>query len=455
MATLAVFTRMLAPADYGLYALGLTSAAIASSLLFQWLTVAMARFYPVFLDRPGVLFAASLRGFSIASLVAFAAAMVALFIGRGLGISVPFLLCVLFATIVSGIYGLFLQVANSQGNPLRYASLGWIKGGITLAAGALFIFLGMSHVGALLGFIAGTLLAMLVVNPLRGIRPTASRESRDLSPKLFSYGKPLILTVLGMIAVDFADRLLIAWQLGTAPVGRYAAAYDLTSQTIGTVTNVLFLAGFPPLANAFEQLGEDTARDHMRSLGRSLIVVGLPVAVGFMAVSADINHVVLGESFRGDTTRIMWIMALATWLSGFRSFYLDAVFLLHKVTGYAATVALTMMAVNIGLNLVFLRIYGILGAACATLAAFAVGATLSFFLGRRMMRLHALRGDFLKTAAAAGFMAAIVLSLPGSHGVPLLIAKIGLGAISYVFAAWLLNIAGIRSWISTRLLPSR
>src|SRR5262245_58899499 len=62
VATLAVFTRIMSPPEYGLYALGITVATIASSLLFQWLCVAVGRFYPVFLDRPGVLLAASVRG---------------------------------------------------------------------------------------------------------------------------------------------------------------------------------------------------------------------------------------------------------------------------------------------------------------------------------------------------------------------------------------------------------
>src|SRR5262249_43051820 len=216
--TLAVFTRMLSPSEYGLYALGITVATIASSLLFQWLCVAVARFYPAFLDRPGVLFPPSLRGFLRASLVAFAAFAAAIPIGRARGISVWFLVCVLLSTAVIGVHSFVLQVANSQGRPLRFAMLTWIRTAITLVAGALFVSLGTSYLGALVGMIAGTVLAIILVNPLKRVRPVDTPESRELSLKLFRYGAPLILTFLGMMAVDFADRLLIAGKLGAGPV---------------------------------------------------------------------------------------------------------------------------------------------------------------------------------------------------------------------------------------------
>src|SRR6266542_3795911 len=66
--TLAVLTRLLTPTEYGLYALGVTVASIASTVLFQWLNIAIGRLYPAFLDRPGVLVGASRRAFRTAVL---------------------------------------------------------------------------------------------------------------------------------------------------------------------------------------------------------------------------------------------------------------------------------------------------------------------------------------------------------------------------------------------------
>src|SRR5262249_53602472 len=85
--TLAVFTRILSPPEYGWYALGVTLFSITAALVFQWLAVAVARFYPAFADRPGVLLAASLRGFGLSTLIAVAGFLAAIPIGRARGAS--------------------------------------------------------------------------------------------------------------------------------------------------------------------------------------------------------------------------------------------------------------------------------------------------------------------------------------------------------------------------------
>ena len=450
VATLAVFTRMLTPSDYGLYAIGMTIASISSTLLFQWLNVAVGRFYPMFIDRPGVLVAATRRGFVIASLIALACFLVAAVFGHRLGVAFSFLLLVILATFALGFYNLMLQMANAKGNSLHYALLSWIKAAVTLAAGALFIFLGGAGRGAFLGVISGIVFAVIIINPLKGVKPLASAEASKLGRTLFSYGMPLTLTFLGSLAVDFADRLLIAWRLGTGQVGPYAAAYDFTTQAIGSILNILFLAAFPFIVRVFDHEGEEAVRTPMRSLGRSIIVLGLPAAVGFSAVSVDVAHLLLGESFRSDAARIMPIMAGALWLFGFKAYYLDVVFQLRRVTSYQAFISLAMMVLNVTLNVALLSRYGIVAAAWATVAAFALGATLSFYLGRRLMTLHSLRTDLLKTAAASGLMAVIILLVPGSRGISLLVVKVTLGVAAYIGLAWMLNLAEARTWLSTR-----
>ena len=41
--TLALFTRLLSPSDYGVFALGMTIASVLSTTLFQWIVVAVGR----------------------------------------------------------------------------------------------------------------------------------------------------------------------------------------------------------------------------------------------------------------------------------------------------------------------------------------------------------------------------------------------------------------------------
>ena len=158
IATLAAFTRLLSPAEYGIYAIGMATANMASAILFQWLNVAVGRFYPMHLDDPGKIMAVAARGYWAAS---GAAAM--LFLG-----ALPFhemfnvdaaLFGILFLiTVALGRHTLALQVANAQSAPVRYGMLSWVKSGGALLAGFICIRYGAGERGALLGFWAGQLL---------------------------------------------------------------------------------------------------------------------------------------------------------------------------------------------------------------------------------------------------------------------------------------------------------
>jgi hypothetical protein len=71
------------------------------------------------------------------------------------------------------------------------------------------------------------------------------------------------------------------------------------------------------------------------------------------------------------------------------------------------------------------------------------------------MRLHPLRKDFLRAGVASGCMVAVLLFIPTAGGLPLLVAKVATGGALYLAAAWVLNVAGIRSWLSARQVPTR
>jgi len=119
-AALAVFTRLLRLEEYGAYTLGIAVATVASGVLFQWLNVAISRFYPLHLGNSSKVVGVVSYGFWLATVVA-----ASIFIGL-----FPFLAVfgvdsiegfVLFLiAIVLGRHNLSLQMANAESSPTRY-----------------------------------------------------------------------------------------------------------------------------------------------------------------------------------------------------------------------------------------------------------------------------------------------------------------------------------------------
>ncbi len=289
------------------------------------------------------------------------------------------------------------------------------------------------------------MLAVIAFAPDLLFRLKSGSMDMRLAGNMFRYGLPLAFNNLAIATVDVADGFMIGILLGVTQVAPYAIAYVLVQQSVGPMMNVLFLATFPLIVQAFDSAQNEPTRNRLHALGSKLLGLGLPVAaaVGFFA--GDISAIILGNDYRQDAMTIMAWLSAAIFIGTFKSFYLDLVFQLRNATIYQAYIAILMLAVNIVLNLILLPIYGAVAAAWATLAAFMIGALWSWVLGRSLITLPSLGKDFLGSAGATVTMAFVLHLLPSSSGTIWLSFKISVAIMTYAVLAWALDVAGFRS----------
>lgn len=442
--TLAVFTRLLSPREYGIYALNVAAASVASAVLYQWLNVALNRFYPAHRDNPIVIISVALRGFwwltAITALMFFAAVP---FCGK-LDEDPTTLGVVFLITVALGRYSMMLQIANAQGSPLRYSLLSWAKNGVSFVAGVALILLGVGERGALIGLLVGLVFAILVFNPVRGLGTAPLGADTLHLTTMLQYGLPLTVTFSAVMIVDSVDRFMIGWVSGASAAGPYAAAYDFVQQLIGPMMNVMFLAAFPMIIRRMENQDVQSAHSKTLALGRAVVGIGLPAAFGLAMLSSDISGVFFKDAFRQASARIIPWLAFAIFVGCFKSYYLDLVFQFRHQTKYQGYIAILMAVANITLNLLLLPHYGILGAAWSTLAAFSVGAVASWLIGKAIFTLPSLGMDFFQCGIASLVMSAILYMLPTSHRAIGLAAKIICGLIVYLLMALLMDLADCR-----------
>ena len=447
IATLAVFTRLLSPAEYGIYALGMAIVTVASAICFQWLSVAIGRFYPMHLDDPANVLEVAARGFWIAAAAATLLFLGALPLHEVLGVD-PALIGILFLiTVMLGRYTLSLQLANTQAAPVRYGFLSWAKGGGSLLVGSILIFYGMGYWGALLGFLAGLVLAV------RGfsLRPCAEKKfARDdirLSVEMLRYGRPLTLNFLAIVVVDVVDRFLIGKFLGIAYVAPYAAAYELVQQFIAPTMSILFLAAFPMIVKAFESDGKEATYIHLHALGRKLLAVGLPAAVGVGIFANEISEHIFADGYRQGAAAIMPWLATSTFIGAFKSYFFDPMLQLRHAVKYQGYIAMLMATINITLNILLLPRYGVIAAAWATLSAFTVGALASWIACQSMFPMSTLISVFWRSAVACAVMVLVSYLLPSSSGLMPLLGKVAAEIVTYAVMVAVLDMRGCRELI--------
>jgi O-antigen/teichoic acid export membrane protein len=215
------------------------------------------------------------------------------------------------------------------------------------------------------------------------------------------------------------------------------------------------LAILPLAIKAYEDHGPAAAREQMRHNATLLLAVGVPAVVGLMLLAGNIAHCFLGKDFREEATRIMPIIAFGTFLAGYKAYHLDSAFQFVHRTIYQVWIVLIAAVVNIALNLVMVRPYGIIGAAGASVVAYVISMVLTAAYGRKHFALPFPITDFVKVLTGCGAMAAVLYLLRDHRGSLALAFQVAGGGMTYGLALLSLNFLDLRGVVIHRLTGGR
>lgn len=446
-AALAVYTRLLAPADYGRYSLLVAGVSMAGVVVFQWHRLVLARWLSTRTQDPQRFLGEILRVFMV---LALAVAGIGLALAamwpdpvwrRLLGLAVVLL-------IAQEWVELNLILAAAQLSPARYGRMLGAKTVLALALGAALASIGLGASAPMLGLIAGCVLAVPLFGlvPWRGVRP--AWPARATVREQLRYGLPLVITfALGWIIAS-SDRLLIAWLLDVEAAGRYAVGYDLAQNSLGVLLAIAQVAAYPLAVRALEERGQVAAQEQIRHNGELILCLALSSAAGLAVLAPHIAAVAVGAEFRETTARLLPWVALAAAIGGIKAFHFDMAFHFARNSRGLLVGATVSAFVNVMLNLVLIPRFGLLGAAWANVAAYMFGASISAWLGRSSFRLPAFMPMLFRAAVVAlATLAGCIIAVSADHlgTVSRLSAGLGLGSMAALLAMFLLDIAQVRT----------
>lgn len=217
---------------------------------------------------------------------------------------------------------------------------------------------------------SGLLIAVAVCAPvLRGI------ADRPLIKKAFALGLPIMLSGLSVFVLTASDRVIISRLLGSAQVGRYQIAYTVGYVVVLGLSSVS-QAWTPRLA----AIRDRSVRRVLTTRSRDeLYRLCVPVILGIVLASPILLRIVAPASFDPSTLLIVSALVAAAAFPFAASGATSRELLILRRTRPLAVVAFVAAAVNVALNLLLVPLWGIAGAAAATLVAFSVQAVLQRF----------------------------------------------------------------------------
>jgi O-antigen/teichoic acid export membrane protein len=444
IATLAIFSRVLTPEQYGKYALLIATATVLASLSFQWLSASIGRFYPKYCNESADVLRVVSRWFWLSTLGLSLLSLIALAFHKEVGIKPINIALIYLITVALGRYMIDLQIANSQHAHIRYCLLSWTKLSVALVASVIFIYFGAGEQGALLGFLVGLGFSIWVSGPYQKRLMTTGPVDKILSLDMRRYGLPLVLNFIAIVLLDFVDRFMIARLLGVSYVGPYSISYDFIQLTIGTFLNIFFLSAFPAIVQLFEIKNYKAMNNQLHELGLRLISFGLPLTVGLCILSGDISSLIFGQEYQHNVGRLLPWLAAAIFIAVLKSYCLDVFFQLHRLTKFQSYIAIAMVIVNIILNLILLPRYGLIGAGWATLAAFSLGSVMSWFFVKELFYFQNFTDVFCKSSISCLFMGLVLYFVSPADDYIFLTIKIFIAVLTYSLLALAFNLADSR-----------
>lgn len=440
-------TRLFTPADYGLYALAVTTMGVVYTLAITWSEASAYRFA----GEAHANGAMPDHVRTVMLLIAAAAAVgVAVMSVAVLIVAQPMLQAAMIAAIatmiVTPVVNAAQEMNKAQQRVSRYSLLRICQDVGSFALGTLLAWrTGLGPAAPFVG-LAAVMAVLAAVEGSRLWRESKGGRFRTERVKpYFAYGYPIALALMMNIALDTGDRFLIAWFLGPEAVGTYAAGYGVADKSVGLLCAWAAAAGAPMMMAAWEHEGPQAVKDISQQVARTLMLVAAPAATGLALVAQPLAQVMIGEAMRDQAAQIMPWIALSGLLNGFALYYLSEAFQLSRRTGMRAALMAIPALTNVGLNIVLLPWIGLMGAVYATVASYALALVLLAAVGRRLAPLSWPWADFARIAAACAAMAIAVRLLPSPGGLPELLLKAAVGAAVYVMVAAALDAAGARA----------
>lgn len=269
----------------------------------------------------------------------------------------------------------------------------------------LIVGMGYGVLGAVLADLAVTAGVMLVLLPRFAplIRPMFSR--RVLAESL-AFGLPRVPHAAAQQVVAVGDRFILQMFRPMADVGVYSMGV-----TFGLIQK-LFLSAFE---SAWAPFYYDNARgpDAPRLFSTITVYVMAVLALmtaGLSAVGGDLLVAMAGEEYAAGADVVTWT-AVGVLLQGF--YLLTSIGLnITKHTAYYPASTIAAAAANVGLNFLLIPRYGLLGAAWANAAAYAIQAGLAYRFSQRFYPVPHDLGRLIRIVGAGAIACIAGRALP-------------------------------------------
>jgi O-antigen/teichoic acid export membrane protein len=448
LGTTAMLTRLVEPAEYGVYAFGLSIILFTVAAGFDWLCLSLLRFRPSF-PEPEFLFGTLIVGFC--ALCAGVAAVTG--IGTLLTNSwsyVPFLAACLFSTFATAWFELKLrvQLAELQEGPYFWTNV--VRGTLILVLTFAAAYTQQNVTVMILAIGVSTLIAACLFRT-EHFRISNWRFDWEIGRTVFHFGVPLFAGV-GVANILFSiDRWMLQLLSGSKAVGLFTAASFVAQVPISFLAGGIGPSAYALAVRAFEFTDHATVKAQLEENLVILLGIVLPAAVGITALSRNLAYVMVGENFSQSVIELAPWLCVASAIWTVRAYYFDSAFHLARNTRPLIMVVSVTLAANVAIDFWLIPWKGELGAAIGSCIALGAGFVVAVIASRKVYKLPLPIKETAKVVIGSAIMFFALHPVAHSRGVGALLLQLTIGSLVYLTSIVALDVLRSRQWLVRQL----
>lgn len=299
-----------------------------------------------------------------------------------------------------------------------------------------FVALGFGVTGALFGYVAGFLGAAAIGGYVAYTRfyreyDAAPAVEEGLPRRILEYSIPLTATRTANVIDRKIDTILVGVLLNMTAVGYYTVAKQVADFVAAPASSLGYTIS-PAIGEQSSADRKDRARTLYERSVEYVLLAYLPAVAGLVLVAEPMVRYIFGENYLGAVPAVQ-VFAGFVLVSALNNVTSDGLDFLGRARSRAVTK--TGMAVsNVVLNILLIPIFGVVGAAVATVITFSFYTFINMYIIHQELDIriyHVGRWTGLVSLVTGGMAVAVWFALPYVSGLVTLFGAVLLGVVTW------------------------
>jgi O-antigen/teichoic acid export membrane protein len=247
--------------------------------------------------------------------------------------------------------------------------------------------------------------------------------------KIITFGYPLVWAELGHLILNYIDRYIIQIYLGAASLGIYTAGYNLATYVTELIIYPINYSMTPIYMKLLTEKGEEETKIFFTTMFNYFLMIIIPVIFGINAISKDLMVIIASDKYT-ESVIIMKYVVLGQAIYACTIILNSGLFIMQKTNIYNYIMIVTC-TINIIMNLIMVKINGIIGAAQATLLSYLFYAIIITYYSFKQFSFRVNIFNIIKYTVSAIIMFILIYKINFQYRILTVTTQIIVGMLIY------------------------